>query len=164
MGLYTGADLKKLREDELVQYFGKVGRFYYQIVRGIDDRPVQPSRETKSVGAEDTFARDLLTFEEMMNELERISMLVYERLERKKLKGRTITLKIKYSNFKQITRSFSLPEPVGEAQLIIDTVEKLLTEAFIEGNPVRLLGVSLSNFHEPVPKSPRDLSGQLSLF
>lgn len=165
MGLYTGADLKKLREDELVKYFGKVGRFYYQIVRGIDDRPVQPSRETKSVGAEDTFARDLLTFEEMMNELERISMLVYERLERKKLKGRTITLKIKYSNFKQITRSLSLPEPVGEASMIIDTVEKLLTEAFAEGKPVRLLGVSLSNFHEQtVQKNPQGIAGQLSLF
>jgi DNA polymerase-4 len=100
MNLFSGADLKKLTEDELVDLFGKTGRFYYHIVRGIDDREVHTSRETKSVGAEDTFPYDLTKVEEMNTELDRIAGLVQARLQRYKLKGRTITVKIKYSNFK----------------------------------------------------------------
>src|SRR5262249_28587959 len=96
MGLHTGADLKRLTEEELVMHFGKPGRFYYRIVRGIDERPVEPDRETKSVGAEDTFAYDLTAVEEMSQQTEKIAVLVAERLQRYGLKGRTVTLKIKY--------------------------------------------------------------------
>src|SRR6201985_2356826 len=82
MGLFTGADLKKLSEDDLVKRFGKSGRFYYRIVRGIDEREVQPHRETKSISAEDTFPYDLTTLEEMYPELDKISVSVYKRIER----------------------------------------------------------------------------------
>src|SRR3984885_1606316 len=88
MGLHTGDDLKKMTEEELTKHFGKVGKFYYQIVRGIDNREVQPNRETKSVAAEDTFAYDLTTLEEMEPELDRIAQIVCSRLQNYQLKGR----------------------------------------------------------------------------
>src|SRR5215207_8986918 len=97
MNIHTGADLKKISEEELLKQFGKVGRFYYQIVRGIDERPVDPNEETKSIGAEDTFANDLTTVEEMNAELEKIAATVDRRLQEHGVKGRTITVKIKYS-------------------------------------------------------------------
>jgi DNA polymerase-4 len=151
MGLHTGADLKRLSEDELVRHFGKAGRFYYRIVRGIDDRPVEPDRETKSVGAEDTFAYDLTAIGEMNAELDKIAALVCERLQRHNLKGRTITLKIKYSDFRQITRSRSFIAPSDELTLIADTAKQLLFATSPEGAKIRLLGISVSNFHEPPP-------------
>lgn len=165
MNLYTGADLKKLTEDELVDLFGKTGRFYYQIVRGIDDREVHISRETKSVGAEDTFPYDLTTVEEMNTELGRIAGLVQARLQRYKLKGRTITVKIKYSNFKQITRSMSIQNPTNDVDTIASVAKELLLSTSPAGQPTRLLGISLSNFNETIEKSRyKGGSWQLELF
>ena len=163
MGLHTGADLKRLTEDELVTHFGKAGRFYYQIVRGIDNREVQPNRETKSVAAEDTFAYDLTTTAEMSAELDKIAVLVADRLQRYNLKGRTITVKIKYSDFKQITRSRSLPQGVNDVETIADTAKELLAATEPEGKKTRLLGISLSNFRDAVHPDKED-NGQLSLF
>jgi DNA polymerase-4 len=165
MGLNTGADLKKLTEKEMTKYFGKTGRFYYYIVRGIDDRKVEPDRETKSVGAEDTFAFDLTTHEEMNRELERIAGIVHTRLLRHKLKGRTVTLKIKYGDFKQITRNRSFLHPIDDLMTITETAKQLLAMADAEDNPVRLLGITLSNFREvqPVIRKVQD-TGQLRLF
>jgi DNA polymerase-4 len=165
MQLFTGADLKKLSEDELVRSFGKTGHFFYNIVRGIDNREVQTHRETKSLGAEDTFTYDLSSLEEMNKELERIGVTVYDRLSKKQLKGRTITLKIKYSDFTQITRNFSFATPVGDLDTIIETAKSLLEKVDMEEKPVRLLGISLSNFHEPEIKGrkPKDPE-QLELF
>lgn len=156
MGLHTGADLKKLAEDDLVKHFGKAGRFYYEIVRGIDNRPVQPHRETKSMGAEDTFAYDLTEAEEMHTELDKIAQTVANRLERYNLKGRTITLKVKYSSFKQITRNQSLLHPVGDADTLSQVAKQLLAATDIEEVKVRLLGVSVSNFGELAPKAKRE--------
>ncbi len=148
MNLFTGADLKKLSEDELVSYFGKSGYFYYRIVRGIDDREVQPERETKSVGAEDTFAYDLTIVEEMEQELEKLAKKVCDRLDRYQLKGRTITLKVKYSDFKQITRSLTLMERTSTLETILETSCQLLRGSEPEGKKIRLLGISTSNFTE----------------
>ncbi len=164
MGLFTGADLKKLTEDALVAHFGKVGRFYFNIVRGIDERPVQPDRETKSVAAEDTFAYDLTLAEEMNAELDKIAVLVSDRLQRYGLKGRTITLKIKYGDFKQITRSVSLATPVSDVDAIASTAKQLLAGTEPEGKKTRLLGISLSNFKEQKPPDKRRDNGQLKLF
>jgi len=163
MGLHTGADLKKLTEGELTMYFGKVGRFYYRIVRGIDDRPVNPNRETKSLGAEDTFPHDLTTLDEMNAELDRIAEIVHKRLVKYNLKGRTITLKVKYSDFRQITRSLSLPGFVDDLQVIANTAKQLLSATDLKDAKVRLLGISLSNFPDESPdvKGP---SEQLKLF
>jgi DNA polymerase-4 len=165
MGLFTGADLKKLSEDEMIRHFGKAGRFYYQIARGIDNREVQPNRETKSIGAEDTFAYDLTEIDEMYTELDKLSQTVANRLLHYKLKGRTITLKIKYSDFKQITRNYSVTEPVGDFEMIAQAAKKLLLLTEPEGKKIRLLGVTLSNFGEVIPKQKRnDHPDQLQLF
>ena len=164
-GLHTGADLKKLTEDELVNSFGKAGRFYYQIVRGIDNRPVQPHRETKSMGAEDTFAYDLTEPDEMHTELDKIAQTVADRLSRYNLKGRTVTLKVKYSSFKQITRNHSLTYPVGDVDTLSRIAKELLAATDLEEVKIRLLGISVSNFGELPAKPQKEVTpGQLKLF
>jgi DNA polymerase-4 len=163
LGLFTGADLKLLAMDQLTRHFGKAGAFYYNIVRGIDDRPVQPHRETKSMGAEDTFAYDLTTVEEMNAELEKIAKLVNERLLKYELKGRTVTLKIKYSDFKQITRSQSYPDRTDSLQIIADTARALLLTTNVDDSKIRLLGITVSNFN-PAETKTADAQGQLKLF
>lgn len=164
MGLHTGADLKKWPEASLISSFGKAGRFYYKIVRGIDDRMVQPFRETKSLAAEDTFAYDLTTLDEMEYELNKIAAVVYQRLERRQLKGRTLTLKIKYSDFKIITRSKSFLTPLDDVFTIAAIAKELMNAVFEEGCKVRLLGISISNFHTVDIMSRHENYPQLSLF
>ncbi|MCE3280568.1 MAG: dinB [Bacteroidetes bacterium] len=159
LGLHNGADLKRLTENELVKHFGKSGKFFYKIVRGIDEREVHSDRETKSLGAEDTFSHDLTEIEEMNAELDKIALLVFERLKKYDLKGRTITVKIKYHDFKQITRNFSFNHPISELQIISETAKDLLLKTFKEGQKIRLLGISLSNFG-----AQKNDKGQLELF
>jgi DNA polymerase IV len=163
MNIHTGADLKKLSEREIIQHFGKVGKFYYQIVRGIDDRPVEPNQETKSIGAEDTFPEDLTTIEQMNKELEKIAPVVHDRLLKHRLKARTITLKIKYSDFKIITRSKSFAKPMDDLQLLADTAKELLLSTEPDDVRIRLLGISVSNFGERII-TRKNIPGQLSLF
>ena len=148
LGIFNGADMKKLTEQQLVNHFGKVGKFFYLIARGIDDRPVEPFRETQSVGAEDTFPEDLFEEEELNKQLERIASIVAQRLEKHQLKGRTVTLKIKYSNFKLITRSKSFADPVGDASLIATTAKELLEGTLPPPRGIRLLGISVSRFND----------------
>lgn len=145
-GLHNGADLKKLSETELVNLFGKNGRFFYRIVRGIDNRAVQPNQETKSIGAEDTFSYDLTEHEEMNGELEKIALVVFNRMKQYNLSGRTVTLKIKFSDFKQITRSRSFSEGISDLEVILDIAKSLLLTIDFTERSVRLLGISLSNF------------------
>jgi DNA polymerase-4 len=165
MDLHTGADLKKLSEHEMIQHFGKVGRFYYQIVRGIDNRPVEPNQEIKSIGAEDTFPYDLSSIDEMNVELNKIAKTVYNRLQQYQLKGRTITLKIKYSDFKQITRSRSFTDSLNDLNTIASTAKELLSAADLKSKKIRLLGITLSNFNETKQNNERENStGQLVLF
>ena len=165
LGLHTGADLKKLTEAELVQFFGKVGHFYYKIVRGIDERPVEPHRETKSIGAEDTFFYDLDALDDMKEQLKKIGATVERRLHHYQLKGRTITLKIKFSDFKQLTRSHSLINPTNDLAVILETSIQMLEKIDFDNKKVRLLGITLSNFinGEEQPK-PKANDGQLKLF
>jgi DNA polymerase IV len=163
-GLHTGGDLKKLSEAELVKHFGKPGRFFYKIIRGHDDREVQPHRETKSVGAEDTFPVDLVDLDEMNLQLNKIALGVHERLKRHRLKGRTITLKIKYHDFKIITRSQSFPSALDELETISETAMKLLASTEPEGARIRLLGISLSNFGEVSIRLKDTETDQLKLF
>ena len=164
MGIHKGIDLKKMTEEDLVHYFGKSGRFYYKIVRGIDNRQVQPHRETKSMGAEDTFAEDLTTVESMNHELDKIAEVVVTRLRKYNLKGRTVTLKIKYHNFQQITRNHSFNKAIGDLETIINTVKELLLKTDLENKKIRLLGISLSNFGEMKEKVVKKNDWQLELF
>lgn len=164
MGLHTGADLKKLPESDMIQHFGKPGKFYYQIVRGIDDRAVQAHRETKSVSVEDTYQEDLLSKEEMLKELNILSERLAIRLQRSGLKGRTITVKFKFHDFTMMTRSQSIEELVNERERITGIVSGIVDSASLEGKRVRLLGVGLSNFDIPAPHRKGDHSWQLKLF
>lgn len=167
MGMHTGADLKKLSEAEVVRHFGKPGKFYYQIVRGIDDREVQPHRETKSISAEDTFPYDLKELGDMNEALVDIAKIVQGRLQQHGFKGRTITLKIKYHDFKQVTRSQSLSHAIDDLQTITDSAKQLLAATDLEDKRIRLLGISISNFG-PIMLRPKnemqDPADQLTLF
>lgn len=148
MGVKNGKDLKELSEEKLYNHFGKSGLYYFQIVRGNDQRRVTPDRETKSVGAENTFEKDLTKLEEMMLALEKITSEVVSRLEKNHLSGKTITLKIKFSDFEQITRSKSLMQSTRDHALILKTIRDLLENVYLPNFEVRLLGVTLSNFED----------------
>ena len=108
LGIHSGADLKKWDLVSLVRNFGKAGVFFYDIARGIDERPVEPDQERKSVGTELTYEKDLTTRFEIIAELYKLEKELMERMEHSETAGRTITLKIKFSDFKQITRSKTL--------------------------------------------------------
>jgi DNA polymerase-4 len=165
MGLHTGADLKKLAETDLIKYFGKSGKFFFKIVRGIDEREVQSHRETKSIGAEDTFPYDLTTLDDLHDALMKITRTVYDRLLRHGLKGRTVTLKIKYHDFKQVTKSHSFAAGVDEKETIFKTAQDLLLASGIDNKKIRLLGISLSNFGETMSRQNQtEGSDQLKLF
>jgi DNA polymerase-4 len=167
MGLHTGGDLKKLSEADLVRHFGKPGKFFFKIVRGIDDREVQPHRATKSVGAEDTFPFDLTDQQEMITEIEKIASVVHDRLRRSHLKGRTVTLKIKYHDFRRCTRSQSFAEATDDFDTIFTTARQLLVATEPDDKKIRLLGISVSNFgHErhAAANAREEESDQLRLF
>lgn len=163
MGLFVGADLKKMSEKELITHFGKLGMFYYKIVRGIDNREVQAHREHKSMGAEDTFRYDLTSIKEMNEQLEKIAAVVCNRLIKHNLKGRTLTVKIKYHDFKQITRNHSFVTGINDLETIIKTAQQLLWSTNVENKKIRLLGISLSNFNLIITSKKKE-NGQIELF
>lgn len=160
-GLHTGADLKALTEGELVNLFGKSGRFFYKIVRGIDHRRVEPNQQSKSIGAEDTFSYDLTLLEEMHLELDKIALTVFNRMKQYHLYGRTVTLKVKFHDFKQITRSKSFPEPISEFEGLRAIVNSLLADVDFAGRGVRLLGVSSSGFKDQIKNENLDYQPRL---
>lgn len=145
LGIYTGGDLKTWNEIDLVKRFGKVGRHYYKIVRAEDNRPVDPNRIRKSIGAERTYNEDLTDLAVMKEKLTVLSAIVFEYMKKTDNFGRTITVKIKSADFRQYTRSKSFPSEVTEQALIETTAFELLENNFEEVGPVRLLGVTVSN-------------------
>lgn len=145
MGIYTGADLKTWSEAELAWHFGKAGHSYYLNARAIDNREVMPDRVRKSVGSENTFSIDLDDSDDLMRALHASAEEVWRRASSKEFYGRTVTLKIKYSDFRQITRSSTLNGFVTEYAVFVETAEKLLAGVELGGAKVRLLGLSVSN-------------------
>ncbi|MBZ0187217.1 MAG: hypothetical protein K8F91_13300, partial [Candidatus Obscuribacterales bacterium] len=141
---YNGADLKSKSEAELVDTFGKAGRFFYRIVRGQDDRLVVPNRLRKSVGAEKSYAEDLKDRDEMVRGLNEIATTLLKRIE-KSGGGRTITLKVKYADYQSITRSRTVVESISDFDTIMALVLDLLDSTQTGQRRVRLLGLSLSN-------------------
>jgi len=144
MGIRNGFDLKMKSETELVDVFGKAGHIYYLNARAIDERAVEPNRIRKSVGAENTFDRDIDSYEELYPELAAIAEDVIRRVKKSSFLGRTITLKVKYADFKIVTRSKTLPLHVTSYETLIDIGSLLLKEVDIE-NKIRLLGLSIKN-------------------
>jgi DNA polymerase-4 len=145
VGIETGADLKHLGEDQLRTLLGKYGSHLYRLVCAEDDRPVEPTRERKSVGKEVTFERDLVDRGRMEEILERLAGQVEHRLVELDLRGKTLTLKVKWSNFQLITRSASRPQGFQNAQTMMPVLRTLLRQLGERNRPVRLLGVSVSN-------------------
>jgi len=125
--------------------FGKPGAFFYDIVRGIDERPVEPDQERKSVGTELTYEKDLTTRFEVIAELYKLEKELMERLEHSETTGRTITLKIKFSDFRQITRSKTLQSYVRNFETLHKEVSEIRKSLKLEGSRIRLLGLSVSN-------------------
>jgi len=152
LGIFTGTDLKSKSLEFLEKHFGKSGVFYYYVVRGIHNSEVKSSRITKSVAAEHTFDVNLSSEIFMMEQLERIATQLEKRLERHKLSGKTITLKIKYSDFTQQTRSKTLPYFISDKSLIMENIKELLYQEKMKDS-VRLLGISLSNLNNEVKKA-----------
>ncbi len=146
MGIYTGYDLKAKTKDFLMTNFGKSGAHYYHIVRGIHNSPVSPNRERKSLGAERTFSENIASEIYMLERLENIAEELQRRLQKSKISGKTVTLKIKYSDFSLQTRSKTLPYYVSDAAILLETAKELLYQSKMK-NSVRLLGLSLSNLN-----------------
>ena len=145
LGIHKGSDLKKWDMVSLVRNFGKAGLFFYEIVRGIDERPVEPDQERKSVGTELTYEKDLTTGFEIIAELYKLEKELLERLEHSEATGRTITLKIKFSDFRQITRSKTLQNYIRDFDTLHKEVSGMRKLLKLEGSRIRLLGISISN-------------------
>ncbi len=159
LGIHKGSDLKKWELPDLIRNFGKVGKFYYDIVRGIDDRLVETETERKSIGTELTYEKDLTTPFEVIAELYKVEKELMERLKQAETTGKTVTLKIKFSDFRQITRSKTLQHYIRDFETLHREVSEIRKSLDLEGTRIRLLGVSISNL-----ESEDSDQGQLDLF
>ena len=146
LGIFTGVELKSKSLEFLEKHFGKSGTFYYNVVRGIHSSLVKSNRITKSVAAEHTFDVNLSSEVFMMEQLEIIAIALEKRLKKHNVAGKTITLKIKYSDFTQQTRSKTLPYFIADKTLILEVVKELLYQERMKDS-VRLLGISLNNLN-----------------
>jgi DNA polymerase-4 len=155
-GLSYCRDVWKRDPDELERLLGSMGRWIWERSQGIDDRPVEVERERKSLGKEDTFATDILDLDVLIKELRALSQEVADALQRRGLRGKTITVKCKYADFHQVTRSRSLSTATDEASLIEEVACELLRQTEAGQRKVRLLGVSVANF-EQLEESPLGL-------
>ncbi len=162
LGILTGTDLREKSPEFLRAQFGKAGNWYYRISRGIDHRPVEPHRERKSIGAEDTFSEDVFDLDPAQREIATLAAKVWRSCEAKELTGRTVTLKVKYADFQQITRSRTTETVVRGSEELAMIACGLLAPLFPVAKGIRLLGVTLSSL---VPKSTEDHGEvQLSLW
>ena len=162
LGIHTGRDLRRQSRAFLSEHFGKAGDFYCAIARGEDDRPVNPDRTPKSIGAGTTFERDLKSWDEVSPALEPVFGKLWEAYIKAGRGGRTVTVKIKYADFQQITRSRSAAEPVASRAVLEQISLDLLRPQFPPRLGVRLLGVMVANLElEPQIDSAQLL---LSLF
>ena len=159
-GWYTGADLRKQSLSNLEKHFGKSGQFYYDVVRGIHLSPICAQRKPKSVGAERTFDKNISSEIFMVSRLEDIASALDQRLLKTKISAKTITLKIKYSDFVTQTRSKTVPYYTADIAVILEIAKELLFQEKLK-NSVRLLGISLSNFKKPSTK--KKVEAQLKL-
>lgn len=145
LGIHSGSDLRRWDLVSLVRNFGKAGVFFYDIARGIDERPVEPSQERKSVGTELTYEKDLTTQFEIIAELYKLEKELMERLEHAGTTGRTITLKIKFSDFRQITRSKTIQHYIRDFKTLHHEVTALRKSVNMDNPRIRLLGVSITS-------------------
>jgi len=151
LGIFTGLDLKNKSEEFLEKHFGKSGKFYYSVVRGIHNSEVKSDRITKSVAAEHTFNENLSSEIFMEEKLQTIAQQLEKRIKKNDIAGKTVTLKIKYSDFTQQTRSKTLPYFISDKALLFEIAKELLYQERMK-NSVRLLGISLNNLNTEIKK------------
>lgn len=144
LGIYTGADLLQWNLDELKPIFGKISRYYYYAARGEDDREVESFRERKSIGSEKTFSEDISSIDMMLEKLHELAAEVWQEMQMKEVTARTITVKVKFENFVQVTRSKTITSDIRELEDITCHLRDLLKKAVEKGQRVRLLGVTVS--------------------
>ncbi|MDD7884797.1 DNA polymerase IV [Flavivirga sp. 57AJ16] len=161
-GIFTGMDLKGKSLEYLDKNFGKSGRYYYDVVRGIHNSEVKPNRIRKSLAAERTFSKNLSSEVFMLEKLEHIADEVSRRLNKSDVAGKTVTLKIKYSDFTLQTRSKTLPYYINNKSIILETAKDLLYQEKLN-NSVRLLGISISNLNTETNKKREQKSVSVQL-
>ncbi len=148
LGIHNGEMLRSCTKEMLVRQFGKVGTLYYDFARGIDPRPVEPQRIRKSIGCERTLGKDISQTSQVILELYHVVNDLLERLQGRNFRGNTLTLKIKFHDFKQITRSITVPYQLMDKDKILPLAKELLKEVDYSDRPIRLIGVSVSNPRE----------------
>jgi DNA polymerase-4 len=148
-GIAFGADLKTHELVDLLQWFGKAGAYYYKIARGQDDRLVEPGRQRKSISTEQTFEHDISEKEEVRAYLNQIAEELINRMDRNRTYGRTLTMKVKFSDFHQITRSRSARQPIRKKNGLLKLMHDILLDLDFQGNSIRLLGLGISNLERP---------------
>lgn len=163
MGIFTGADLRRVSLNHLTEEFGKMGRVFYDFARGVDDRPVVSEWERKSVSCEQTFATDIYKPAQVTIELYNTVLELERRIAKSQFEGRTLTLKVKFSDFTQITRSLTQPDILSTKVQILPLAKQLLAQVTIDrAHPIRLLGLGVSGHPRstvlqdfPLPETPR---------
>jgi DNA polymerase IV len=158
LGIHTGSDLRRQTREFLTSRFGKAGDYYYAAARGEDNRPVVADRQRKSIGAETTFARDLLDWHAVPPALAPLTARIWAACSASSLVARTVTVKIKYADFQQITRARSVADGVVRQAMLEEIGFELLRPLFPPPLGVRLLGVTLSNFDDPAALGHRQLA------
>ena len=154
MGVFTGSDLRRLSLQHLTQEFGKMGRVFYDFARGIDNRPVVSEWERKSVSCERTFAKDLNEPSAVtINLYHTVSELV-QRITRNQFEGHTLTLKVKFNDFQQITRSTTVNQALRTKEQILPLAKRLMNDVDYRQHPIRLIGLGVSGHHDEQPATP----------
>lgn len=154
-GITTGADLRRTSPELLLEWFGKVGEHYWRIAHGQDDRPVDPHRPFKSIGAEETYTDDLQGLDAVRGALPHIAESVERRLSRAGLAGRTVVLKVKFDDWSVVTRRTTLTYVVWHADDLTRTAAALVTPELVRGKNVRLLGITCAALGPPAEPPPR---------
>lgn len=152
LGIFCGADLKEKSLEFLEKHFGKAGAFYFEVVRGVHNSEVKSNRIAKSVAAEHTFDINLSSEIFMLEKLDKIAQELERRLKKQLISGKTVTLKIKYSDFSQQTRSKTMPYFISDKSLLMEAAKELLFQEKMKDS-VRLLGISLSNLNTEIKKT-----------
>jgi DNA polymerase-4 len=162
LGVFTGRDLKGKSKEFLKENFGKSGSYFYEVVRGIHLSPVKPNRIRKSLSAERTFTTNLSSEIFLLEQLDQVALEVSRRLQRIDIAGKTVTLKIKYSDFTLQTRSKTLPYFVSSKDVILEHSRDLLFQEKLQDS-VRLVGISISNLNtaQAQKSPPKEVSFQL---
>lgn len=162
LGIHTGKDLAEWSRVGLLQKFGKIGALYYDFARGVDKRTVDPERIRKSVGCETTLDKDIYLKSSVIIELYHVCVELVERLSKNQFQGLTLTLKVKFHDFQQITRSITVSKPLMRLDTILPLAKSLMKEVDYSTNAIRLIGVTISNpIDESYDEKPKYI--QLSL-